>query len=66
MSSLAEALPAECARVRELIPMYLSVPMGFITAGMMEADLRRADAAMMSGDVIAMLQVYESLKGYES
>lgn len=26
--------------------------------------MRAAHAAMMSGDVVAMLQVYESLKGY--
>lgn len=62
--SLGTALPAEMARVREIIPIYDSVPMGFIAASMMRADLDRAAKALAEGDVIEMLRVYESLKGY--
>lgn len=66
MSTLADALPKEIERVQELIPLYLSVPMGFIAAGMMKESIRQAHAAMMAGDVVAMLRVLEDLKGYEA
>lgn len=66
MSSLAEELPKEIERVQELIPIYMSVPLGFIAAGMMKESIRQAHAAMMAGDVVAMLMVYEDLKGYEA
>lgn len=65
-NTLADALPKEIERVQELIPMYEGVPMGFIAAGMMRESIRQAHAAMMSGDVIAMLRVYEDLKGYSA
>lgn len=64
--SLGQALPLEQARCRELLTMYKSIgPAGFFGATMIEAGLRRADEAVMSGDVVAMLQAYEDLKGYE-
>ena len=66
MSTLADALPKEIERVQELIPIYMSVPMGFIAAGMMKESIRKAHAAMMAGDVVEMLRVYEDLKGYEA
>jgi hypothetical protein len=65
-STLADALPREIERVQELIPMYESVLMGFIAAGMMRESIRQAHAAMVSGDVVAMLRVYEDLKGYSA
>lgn len=65
MSNLGTALPAEMARVRdELLPIYDSIPMGFLAAGMMRRDLDRATKALAEGDVIEMLRVYEDLKGY--
>lgn len=68
MSSLAEELPKEMARVRdELMPQYIAIgPPGAIALAMMRADLDRAAKAMMSGDVVEMLRVYESLKGFTS
>lgn len=65
-STLADALPREIERVQELIPIYESVSMGFIAAGMMRESIKRAHAAMVSGDVVAMLRVYEDLKGYSA
>lgn len=64
--TLAEALPMEMARVRdELMPQYLAIgPAGAIALAMMRADLDRAAKAMMAGDTVAMLRVYESLKGF--
>ena len=61
--SLAEALPKEMARVREVLGHYKEIgPAGFIGASMIEQDLRAADKAVMSGDVIAMIQSFNALK----
>lgn len=68
MNSLGDALPKEQARVRALILQYRD-PMlggaGEFAARMMEASLQEADKAVMSGDLVAMIQAYEDLKGYE-
>ena len=65
MNSLAEALPAEQARVRKLKEQYLSIgPAGKPAAFLMEQSLQRADHAVMSGDVIAILTAYEDLKRF--
>lgn len=67
METLGDALPKEMARVRELIVIYRDPALkgsGFLASAMMEASLRRADAAVMSGDVAEMLRAYEDLRGY--
>lgn len=67
--NLAEALPKEQERVRELILQYRDPILngaGEIAARMMEASLQAADKAVMSGDVVSMLRCYEDLKGYEA
>jgi hypothetical protein len=62
--SLAEALPLEQARVREVLGHYKEIgPVGMFGAAFIEADLREADQAVMSGDVVRMLRAYEKLKG---
>jgi hypothetical protein len=67
MTNLAEALPQEQQRVRELIPLYLAIgPAGSFAIAMMNDALRRAEIAAAGGDVIAMLQVYEELRGFKS
>lgn len=65
--SLGEALPAEMARVRDLIPIYLSVgpTSAFAVAGM-RADLDAAAKALAEGDVIEMLRVYKELQGWNA
>lgn len=61
--SLAEALPREQARVREILGHYREIgPAGMFGAAFIEADLREADQAVMSGDVVRMLRAYEKLK----
>jgi hypothetical protein len=66
--TLAEGLPREMARVRdEVLPMYLSLrgmPNVMVepAIAMMRADLDAAAKAMVSGDVVEMLRVYQSLK----
>lgn len=66
VESLGQALPREQARCRELLGIYKSIgPAGMFGAVLIEAGLRRADEAVMSGDVVAMIQAYEDLKSYE-
>ena len=64
-SALSDLLPAEQARVRALIPVFLAA--GFCGAPavvMMERDLQLADMAIDSGDAAAMLRAYNRLHGY--
>lgn len=65
MTSLATALPEQQKRVRELLPLYEAIPTGAFAAMLMRAALTRAEQAASSGDVIAMLQSYEELKGFK-
>lgn len=66
--SLGEALPKEIARVRDVVlPRYVEIGApGMFAATMMRADLDRASKAMIEGDVVEMILVYESLKGWET
>ncbi|MBK7034699.1 MAG: hypothetical protein IPH49_15915 [Ignavibacteria bacterium] len=66
--TLADALPKEIERVQTIIPFYRDPELngaGEIAAQMMELDIRIAHGAMMSGDVVGMLQAYERLKGWD-
>jgi hypothetical protein len=63
MESLAESLPKEQARVREVLGHYKDIgPAGAIGASMIEMDLAFADRAAASGDVVAMIRALETLK----
>lgn len=64
--NLAEALPKEQERVRELLPLYDAIPAGIFAATMMRQSLRRAELAAASGDVVEMIRAYNDLKEYES
>ncbi|MFA6165405.1 MAG: hypothetical protein WC700_02230 [Gemmatimonadaceae bacterium] len=62
--SVGEAFPREQERVRELLIEYDKLgPVGAFGALMLRDTLARADAAMASGDVIAILRSYEELRG---
>lgn len=62
--TLADALPKEMARVREVLGHYREIgPAGAFGAAMIEQDLRAADRAVMSGDVVAMLRSMKTLQG---
>lgn len=70
MDSLATALPDEIARVRKLRDEFASLRgMRNVIVepqiAMMDAEIDQATRACASGDVIAMLRCFESLKGYE-
>ena len=71
MKTLADALPDEIMRVLKVRDLYLSLPgmpnvMVEHVIALMAADIERAVRALYSGDVVEMLRVYESLKGYEA
>lgn len=66
--SLGEALPKEQARIRKLIKMYRDPELcgaGEFAATMMELALQKADQAIISGDIIAMIQAYKDLQEYK-
>ncbi len=64
VTTLADALPAEMARVREVLGHYREIgPAGAIGAAFIEQDLRAADRAVMSGDVVAMIAALKTLQG---
>lgn len=66
MSTLGDELPREMDRVRDqVMPAYLAVgPAGAFALAMMRASLDEATKAIAEGDVVKMLEAYESLKGY--
>lgn len=64
VETLADALPKEMARVREVLGHYREIgPAGMFGAAFIEQDLREADRAVMSGDIVAMLQSLQTLRG---
>ena len=63
--TLGDKLPEECARVRKLINIYREVgPAGNFAIAMMEAALAKANRAMISGDVVAMIAAYKELQDF--
>jgi len=62
--SLAEALPVEQARVRELLAYYRGLPKhaGLFAAATLEEHLRFADESVAFGNVLQMLDAYERLQ----
>jgi len=67
METLADALPREQERVRELIVIYESIGApGAFALATMKNSLRDADRASVSGDVVSMLRALEDLRGYEA
>ena len=66
IESLADALPREQARVREILGHYKALgPVGAIGAAFIEADLRAAERAAAAGDVIAMIRALTKLREIE-
>ena len=65
METLAEALPREQQRVRELLPLYDAIPTGIFAATMMRQSLAAAERAAAAGDVVAMMAALEDLRGYD-
>ena len=69
MASLAEELPREIARVRDIQDEFKalrSMPNVIVEPqiAMMERDIREGISTSASGDVVGMLRAYEALKGW--
>ena len=63
VKTLGEALPKEQARVREVLGHYKEIgPAGMFGAAMIEQILQKADQAVVSGDVVAMIAAYKDLQ----
>lgn len=63
MTTVGEDFPNEQARARELLAEYKKLgPAGRFGAAVIEQTLKRADAAAISGDVVAVLAAYQELK----
>lgn len=63
--TLGEELPQEIARVRDLMGQYQQIGAhGLFAVTMMERALRRADKAMIEGDIVEMIRAYQDLKGF--
>jgi hypothetical protein len=63
MGTLAEKLPEEMARVRKVLGHYKEIgPAGMFGAAMIEQSLRKADKAVMSGDLVTMIAAYQDLQ----
>ncbi len=63
INNLADALVSEKERCRELLVAYKEIgSVGAFGVIMLEALLKRADEVILSGDIIAMLSIYEELK----
>jgi len=64
-NSLAEELPRQQARCRELLEDAILIgPNGAFLACMLRADLARAETAAASGDCVAMMRALQSLQEY--
>ena len=66
IQTLGEMLPIEQARARELLVTYKELgPVGVFGATHIEDTLKKADQAVIQGDLVAMIQIYQDLKGLE-
>lgn len=64
VKNLAQAFVEEQNRCRELLTEYKSIgPAGMFGYACINSVLQRADAAVMAGDTVAMLRLYEEMKG---
>ena len=63
--NLMEGLIEECNRNRELKKVYDEIPTGAMGAALIQADIDRAEKAMGTGDVVEMLEIYNTMKSNE-
>ena len=64
--TLAEALPRQQQRARDLLEAYTSIgPQGSFGATMIREALARAERAAASGDIVAMIRACKELEALE-
>ena len=63
LHTLADALPEEIARVREVLGHYKEIgPAGAFAVTFIERDLRMAEEAIKYGDTVQMLRSLQTLR----
>jgi len=63
MANLIEGIQSECNRVRELITEYDAIgPAGRFGAAMLRQAVKDGEAAVASGDVVAMVKALKELQ----
>jgi len=67
METLADALPREQARCREMLEHALELPpqSGFFLVATLREALAQAERAAASGDVVAILRAYQMLSEFK-
>jgi hypothetical protein len=66
MTTLGEEYPKQQARCRELLARYQEIgPAGAFGAAVIEATLKEADEAAISGDVVRMIAAFQKMKDHE-
>lgn len=66
VNTLADGLPKQQARCRELLEQYVEIgPPGAFAAAMIRQALARAERAASSGDVIEMIRAYKELEAFK-
>lgn len=68
-STLAEALPVEIKRVKELIEIYSDPNLkgaGDLAVALMKIDVKKAEDATLLGDTVGMINSYNELRTYEA
>lgn len=64
--TLPGAILKECNRVRELVRHYVDLgPVGDFGRAVLEQDIRRAEAALASGDTVEMIRALQALRECE-
>ncbi len=65
--NLMQGLCEEIDRVKEILKVYESLPLGVgaFAAALMKQDVLRAEQCRNSGDAIEMIKLLNSLKEYE-
>jgi hypothetical protein len=56
-TNIIQGIQDQCNRVRRLIEIYETDPMGFIAIALMEQDIKTAENAIASGDTVAMVAI---------
>lgn len=66
MANIIEGLQKLMNKSRELLKAYDEIgPQGAFGAAMIRADIQDAEKAIASGDVVAIVKMYEKLQGHK-
>jgi hypothetical protein len=65
VANLIEAIQSECNRLREVVlPEYDKIPTGVFAATLMRESIKKAEAAVASGEVVEMVKALDDVKSW--